>query len=103
VQRYPVKASLRKGLGLGTLEAAAREHFGTAERAGDRVVARYGAITSMSVAIAPGQLLVELVMDPKVPDEVARDTIGRYNRFLEAATGFSAKERAKRLRKGPDA
>ncbi len=38
-------------------------------------------------------------MDPKVPEEVARETIRRYNAFLEDATGFTAKERAKRLKK----
>ncbi len=42
-------------------------------------------------------------MNPKVPEEVARETIARYNRFLEEATGFSAKERAKRLRKSATA
>jgi hypothetical protein len=38
-------------------------------------------------------------MNPKVPEDVQRDTISRYNRFLEAATGYSAKERARKLRK----
>ncbi len=38
-------------------------------------------------------------MNPKVTEEVARETIARYNRFLEETTGYSSKERAKRLRK----
>ncbi len=38
-------------------------------------------------------------MDPKVPEEVARETIARYNRFLEDVTGYTSKERARRLRK----
>jgi hypothetical protein len=38
-------------------------------------------------------------MNPKVPEEVARETIARYNRFLEETCGYSSKERAKRLKK----
>ena len=32
-------------------------------------------------------------------EAVARESIARYNRFLEEASGYTAKERARRLRK----
>lgn len=99
MQRYPVRATLRKSLGPASIELALREQFGAAERSGDRVTSRFGAIASISVGAERTEVSVDLVMDPKVPDEVARETIARYNRFLEQVTGFSAKERAKRLRK----
>ena len=36
-------------------------------------------------------------MDPKVPPDVQQDTVRRYYAFLEHATGYTAKERAKKL------
>lgn len=103
MQRYPVRASHRKNLEPGTLSGIVAAHFGAAEANGPRVATRFGAISSMTVGEEAKQLAVEMVMDPKVGDDVARETIARYNKFLEAATGYSAKERAKRLRKSPDA
>lgn len=37
--------------------------------------------------------------NPDVTEEVASDSIRRYNSFLQAATGFNSKERKKRLNK----
>jgi len=37
--------------------------------------------------------------NPRVDEAVARESIARYNRFLEEVTGYSSKERARRLRK----
>jgi len=99
VQRYPVRATHRKGLTLPALEEVCRTCFGSARAEGDAVVASYGAISSLSVRVAGRELAVDLTMNPRVPEEVARETIRRYNQFLESATGFSSKERAKRLRK----
>lgn len=70
-----------------------------AERAADSVTARYGAIDSLTVRPGKGELLVELRMNPQVPNDVAAETIRRYNRFLETLTGYSAKERAKKAQK----
>ncbi len=99
MQRYPVRASHRPNLALDRLEPVVREHFGEAGREGDRTTAKFGAISRLVVWPEGRDLAVELTMDPKVPEEVARETIARYNRFLEDVTGFSSKERAKRLRK----
>ena len=44
-------------------------------------------------------LEVETVMDPSVDPEIAGDTVRRYNDFLYQATGFTAKERKKRMAK----
>ncbi len=99
MQKYPVRPDHRKGLTLEGLAPVVREHFGDAAIDGDAVVASFGALRRLVVRPVAKELGVETTMDPKVPEEVARDTIARYNRFLEAATGYSAKERAKRLRK----
>ena len=105
MQRYPVRTSHRGNLATPAIAERVREQFGSAQVEGDAVWASYGAIERLTVRAEGRELLVDLVMNPKVPNEVASETIARYNRFLESVTGFSAKERAKRLRKsgsGPE-
>jgi len=99
VQNYPVRASQRSSLNLPALEAILKTCFGEAHIEGDSAVASFGAISRIAVRPAGRELSVDPTMNPQVPEDVARDTIRRYNQFLETATGFSAKERAKRLRK----
>lgn len=99
VQRYPVKANHRPNLAPEALEQLLRECFGTAGVEGDARTAAFGAIERVIVRGDRKELAVEVTMNPKVSNDVARETIARYNRFLESATGFSSKERAKRLRK----
>jgi len=99
VQNYPVRASHRSQLSLPALEGLLKASFGDAHVEGDAVVASYGAISRIAVRPAGRELSVDPTTNPKVPEDVARETIRRYNEFLVSATGFSAKERAKRLRK----
>jgi len=99
VQNYPVRPSHRRNLTVSGLEAILKECLGEAKVEGDAVVGAYGAISRIVVRPAGRDVSVEPTMNPQVPEEVARETIRRYNMFLEAATGYSSKERAKRLRK----
>jgi len=99
LQKYPVRPSHRANLVPDRLLAICRTAFDTAEASEGRTRARYGAISSL-VAWGEGrELAIELTMDPKVGVDIAAQTIQRYNRFLEEATGYTSKERAKRLRK----
>ena len=99
VQTYPVRASHRSNLRPEALRELAQTSFGEARVDGERVEASYGALVSLRAQAAAKDLGVEVTMNPKVSDELARETIRRYNEFLEAVTGYSAKERAKRARK----
>jgi hypothetical protein len=99
VQKYPVRASHRKNLEPSALASILRSHFESVGENGETVVASWGAIERLSARRDAGGLTVDLTMNPKVPDTVASETIARYNRFLEEATGYGAKERARRLRK----
>jgi hypothetical protein len=99
VQSYPVRATHRAGLTPPALEAVLKAHFDTAVVEGDAAVSSFGAISRISARPVGRELSVDLTMNPKVSEEVARETIRRYNQFLEAATGYSSKERAKRMRK----
>ncbi len=100
---YPVRPSHRANLSLERLEPLCRSQFGTVERSGDGLVASYGAISSIRVRPVGRELNVETTMNPKVAEEVARETIRRYNLFLEEATGYTSKERSKRLQKAAKA
>jgi hypothetical protein len=99
VQQYPVRNTHRSRLTSAAIQEVAQEVFGTAELDGDRVVCRYGAITSLAAWPVGKELAVEVRTDPSVAADIQSETIRRYNRFLEETTGFSSKERAKRLRK----
>jgi len=99
VQKYPVRNTHRAHLSAAELLPIARTAFENAEVEGAAVVAHFGAIVRLSAQAEGKDLLIDVTMDPKVPEAVAADTIKRYNQFLADATGFSAKERAKRLRK----
>jgi hypothetical protein len=94
-----VRTAERRNLNLPALEEILRTCFGEAHVEGESVVASYGAIERIAVRPVGRELSVDPKMNPRVAEEVARETVRRYNQFLETATGFSAKERAKRLRK----
>ncbi len=99
MQTYPVRASHRAQLVPESLARLVAAHFGSARTEGDSVVTTCGAISRLVVRGQDRALVVDVTMNAKVPEDVARDTIGRYNRFLEETTGYSSKERARRLRK----
>jgi hypothetical protein len=103
VQKYPVRPSHRKNLELTALATIAREHFDSVVAGPEAVTASWGAIGRLSARAEQRELAIELTMNPKVSETVASETIARYNRFLEAATGFGSKERARRLRKSATA
>ena len=99
MQTYPVRVTHRRNLELATIGTIARGHFATVEVGPSDVRAAYGAIQSLVARPAGRALAIDVTMNPKVDDAVARETIARYNRFLEELTGYNAKERARRLRK----
>lgn len=99
MQKYPVRTSHRANLQPAALERILGVHFEGVGGTGEERTATWGAISHLSVRGEGRELRVDVTMNPKVPDEVARETIARYNRFLEEVTGYTAKERAKRLRK----
>ena len=99
MQTYPVKASHRSQLSAEALRAHLNECFGVASVEGDTATSQFGAIDRIRARAEGKNLRIEVQMNPKVDGETASETIRRYNRFLEAATGFNAKERARRLRK----
>ncbi|HXQ48790.1 MAG TPA: DUF5611 family protein [Thermoplasmata archaeon] len=99
MQKYPVRPTHRPNLAPEVLERILRVHFDSVAGTGPERTASWGAIAHLSARADGRDLLVEVTMNPKVAEEVARETIARYNRFLEEASGYTTKERAKRLKK----
>ncbi|MEM4729915.1 MAG: DUF5611 family protein [Thermoplasmata archaeon] len=100
MQDYEIRRGHQKNLEAGGLRAMMQEVFGNVAEEGGALVSSYGALARLTVVWDGGGVLkVETKMNPSVPPDVASSTIKAYNAFLERATGFTAKERAKRLQK----
>lgn len=75
------------------------EAFGNAKAEAGRFVSYFGAMDPITVSLqGKNSLAVEIVTKKDVDDETALKTIRAKNAFLEAATGYSAKERFKKLK-----
>ncbi len=84
------------------LKALLEQHFGgRVEQAPDGwLTTSYGAITSIRAkVVSKDSLEVLSETDRGAAPDSAADSIRRWNTFLEAATGFTSKERSKRLQK----
>jgi hypothetical protein len=103
VGNYSVRPTVRAQLTLDRIAETCQAEFGIAERSPQAVTSRYGAIDSLVARPGKGELVVELQMNPKVPNDVAAETVRRYNRFLETLTGYTAKERAKKAQQAAKA
>lgn len=96
MRAYELRRGQVKKLEGDQLQAIAREAFGSATTEGGKVVTSFGAIEKLIAWTDGKQLFVDMVMKTGVPDAAATETITRNNRFLEAATGYTAKERGKK-------
>lgn len=72
------------------------ESFGNADRREDRISASFGAIEKLNVWTDGKSLFVDTTMNTTVDEETAIGTRRRFYDFLEKATGFTAKQRAKK-------
>lgn len=97
---YDIKKGKYSDLEGEGLKKIVAETIGNATMEGDLVVASFGALDRMETkVISKTALSVCTKMKKDVSEEAATETIKRYNQFLEAATGFNAKERGKRAQK----
>ena len=96
---YELRRGLAKLLEGDGLRKIAADVFGHAGVDGQKVTISFGALETMVVWTDGKRLFVETTMKPGVPDQTATDTIKAYNVFLERATGYTAKERSKRVQK----
>lgn len=100
MQEYEVRRGHQENIQLDKLRAHMQAAFGNVEELEGRLASSFGALKEIKVwPSGKNVLAVETVMNKDVPDDVAQGTIKAYNSFLEAATGYTAKERGKRAQK----
>jgi hypothetical protein len=95
VQEYVFKRGFKKGAHERVLEAL-KDCFGVDVKEYDEeYVLSYGALRKLTIRISD-TLLVETESMEGIPDELIVDTNTRFRCFLEKATGYTAKQRAKK-------
>jgi hypothetical protein len=94
---YDIKRGWYKNVEGGKLKELMEEHFGEVVEDRDLLVASFGAIKRLEVKLI-GKANIHLVTesDTNVSDSSVLETKKRLNNFVEAATGFNAKQRMKR-------
>jgi hypothetical protein len=100
MQEYPVKRGFTKDLSNRMVEAL-KECFGVEPvKSGDHFQIRYGALLLLDVAAGNGgkMLVISTESNKDAGDEVIMDTNRRFRKYLEMVTGFSAKERVRRVK-----
>lgn len=100
MNEYDVKKGHFEKIDGDKLETMMRDLFGNVNRDGDRLKSSFGAMESLTVwTEGKKSLFVETRMNTKVDDKTASETIRLYNQFLERSTGFTSKERRKKMAK----
>ena len=95
-----IKRGWFKNIEGDKLEQLMVENFRKVEKEGDKLISHFGAMQPITVVVKnKSTLAIDIITDKDVDDETAMETIRAKNKFLEAATGFTAKQRSKRLQK----
>jgi len=100
MQEYPIKRGLTKDLDT-RIATELKTWFGTEpEKSGKAYRIRFGALKRLEVTVGEKEksIIVDTESDTTAPDDVIIDTNKRFRKFLDAATGFSTKERVKRAK-----
>ncbi|MDI3483111.1 MAG: hypothetical protein PWQ88_982 [Candidatus Methanomethylophilaceae archaeon] len=97
---YDIKRGWYSKIEGDGLKRIMEEVFGEVRKEGEMLVSSYGAMRRVEVKILNKNLLhVATEADKEVDDAAILDSKRALNRFVEAATGFNAKERMKRAQK----
>jgi hypothetical protein len=99
VKEYDIRKGFQDKTQPENLKALMKEIFGNAEEKEGKILSSYGGLKELAAWPSKKTLFVDTKMDPSVANDVARQTIEAYNTFLERATGYTSKERGKRIQK----
>ena len=100
MQELEIRKGHYQNIEGGKLKVLMRELFGDVCETDGKLVSNFGAMKPITVWLKDkGTLCVDIQTDAGVDSDTAMKTISTKNVFLERATGFSAKERMKRLQK----
>ena len=99
MRSYDIKRGHWKKLENGGLRKKLVETFGDVSDDADWHVASYGALKQITVRmVSKSEIELDTQLDPDAALDVATETHQNYNKFLEAVTGFNAKQRADRAK-----
>ncbi|AGB04551.1 hypothetical protein AciM339_0668 [Aciduliprofundum sp. MAR08-339] len=93
---YPFKRGHKKG--IDEIEVIMKEIFGDVSRENGHLLASYGALEKIEIWIEEGKMAAE-TKSRKVESSISQETLKRWNDFLFRVTGYTAKERKKRMTK----
>ncbi len=100
LQEFDIRRGHFKNIEGEKLKELIISTFGNVEVEADKYLAYYGALQPLTVWMKDkNAICVETTMEKDVAEDEINETIRRYNKFLESATGFTAKERVKRSKK----
>lgn len=96
MQTYPVKRGHAKKTDL---KQVMEESFGEVDESDDWLTASFGAFRSIKAQYeGKMKLHVDTDQDKDVDMETGQKTIKAWNTFLESATGYTAKQRGKKMK-----
>ena len=99
MRHYAMKRGHKDNLQADKLRTLVSGSFGDCTEEEGTFRASFGALKSISVWTDGKDLIVDTEMDASVADDVALETIRRFNTFLQDTTGYTSKERKKRAEK----
>ena len=100
MQEYDIRRGHYKNLEGDRLKELIESTFGNVEIEEEKYKVYYGALQPLTTWLKDKNILcVETNMEKNKTEEEINETIKRYNKFLESATGFNSKERVKRAKK----
>ena len=97
MQSYPIKRGHYKNVEGPRLKDLMELTFGPVQDEGGKFVASYGALERVVAWADKTSLHVDTVSNPKVDDDTAVRTRQAWNAFLETATGYTTKQRSKKV------
>jgi hypothetical protein len=100
MQEYPVKRGFTKDLNT-TMAEGLKQCFGTeVKNLGDHYQISYGALKLLDVTMGEGgkTVIIRTESDKDASDEVILDTNRRFRKYLDFVTGYSTKERVKKVK-----
>jgi len=104
MQEYPIKRGMTKDIDA-RIVAELKNCFGVdPEKTAKGYRITSGALRRLDVSVGTGEksVIIDTESDMSASDEVILDTNKRFRKFLDAITGFSTKERVKRVKSVPE-
>lgn len=98
MEKMDIKRGLYSNIEGDKLKDLMTEVFGNCKEQDDWLVSDYGAMKPIKIKVLSKSELAMEINTVSIPDDQVIDTMKKRNAFLERATGFTAKQRLKRLK-----